>query len=312
MKKLSNRQEEFIKYHKEGDGDCNGQVLREYASEHCRSEQDYFDLAYFYSTAYCCASAVFMYENRERIAEDARSFAEEYKKRLIFQSDRKYVAMLDNFQKMLETWRTGLNRSAGKFRKAFVKGNTVDISRAILEIEQWFFFSRFSAYLFVETYCDIHGLNGTRGKNLSYEGDSMTFVGGLFYVYGMDEDARYVQKRHKIPVDIATLEFLITDLQDAVKEAGGDDNFTKLETSLCAYEKFFKGTRYNGYYADRQLQELVSMKSVKEFARTCEEVYEARAKAIPARYLGERNGWDGIRRELKRSYIERGEIIGLA
>ena len=33
------------------------------------------------------------------------------------------------------------------------------------------------------------------------------------------------------------------------------DNVFALETSLCAVEKFRKGTRYNGYYTERMLNE---------------------------------------------------------
>lgn len=138
----------------------------------------------------------------------------------------------------------------------------------------------------------------------------MTFVGGLFYVYGMDDEARYVQANHKLPLDTVTLECLITDLQDAVKAAGGDDNFTKLETSLCAYEKFFKGSRYNGYYADRQLAELVKLREMPEFIGAVRAIFKAREKAIPTKYRGEANGWEGIRPQLKKSYMQTWEIIG--
>lgn len=299
-------------YHIYGDGDCNGQVLRAYAEANGLNEQDCFDLTYFYATTYCCASAVFLLENRERIMADCRGFADEYKGKLIFQSDRKYVRMLDNFYKMLVTWRNGLYKAADIFRDKMVDHGVVNTRRALGAIERWYFYSRFSAYLFIETYCDILNLTATREKGLQYEGDSMTFVGGLFYVYGMDDEARYVQANHKLPLDTVTLECLITDLQDTVKAAGGDDNFTKLETSLCAYEKFFKGSRYNGYYADRQLAELVKMRDRPEFASAVRAIFKAREKAIPGVYRGEIHGWDGIRTQLKKSYKETGKIIGYA
>ena len=66
--------------------------------------QDCFDLTYFYATTYCCASAIFLLQNRERIMKNYQAFADEYKQKLVFQSDRKYVRMLDNFKGMLETW----------------------------------------------------------------------------------------------------------------------------------------------------------------------------------------------------------------
>lgn len=304
------RKAEFINYHKHGDGDCNGQVLRKYAEQNGLSEKDKFDLAYFYATTYCCASAVYMMEHRDDIMLDTKVFAEKCKRLLIFQSDRKYVRMLDNLYKMLVNWRDFLSRGSESFRNGIVDRGVVNTRAAIKIIEKWYFFSRFSAYLFIETYCDINGYAATREKGLDYEGDSMTFAGGLFYVFNMDAEALYVQKHHKLPIDVGTFEFLIAELQNAVSAAGGDENLTKLETSLCAYEKFFKGTRYNGYYADRQLQELKMMHGTPELRSACEAVYLARKVAIPLKYRGEDNGWDGIRPELKKYYRETGRVNG--
>ena len=103
---------------------------------------------------------------------------------------------------------------------------------------------------------------------------------------------------------------MIYQLQQQVKRAGGDDSLVKLETSLCAYEKFFKGTRYNGYYADRQLEEVEELQRQPEFAEACADSLAARAEAINGRYLGEKHGWKGIRTELKKSYLQTGRIDG--
>lgn len=302
------RLREFVWYHLHGDGDCNGQVLHAYAQENALSRQDCFDLTYFYATTYCCVSAIFLLQNRGRIRANYVAFAEEYKRKLIFQSDRKYVRMLNNFRDMLSTWVKMLDKRVQDFDGAFVNGNMIDTKKALLGIEKWFFFKRFSAYLFVETYCDILLIEASRAKGMDYEGDSMTFAGGLFYCFGMDNEARFVQERHKLPTDAATFEELLRELQEAVKAAGGDDNITKLETSLCAYEKFFKGTRYNGYYADRMLEETLKMMGNMEFRSAAQAVMRARSKTISHKYLGERNGWNGIRKEQKKAYRENGRI----
>lgn len=304
------RLKEFIWYHINGDGDCNGQVLRAYAEQHELTKQDIFDLAYFYATTYCCASAIFLLDHRNEIISDLRQFAGKYKKRLIFQSDRKYVRMKDHFEKMLATWANVLRKIEPEFADSFVRDETINTRAALKCVENWYFFKRFSAYLFIETYCDIYGIEASRAYDLDLEGDAMTFVGGLFYVFGMDQEAEYVQKYHRLPVDIETINCLIQDLQNEVYAAGGDDNFTKLETSLCAYEKFFKGTRYNGYYADRMLQELTTLKTDPAMASAVQEVFKARKEAIPAIYRGEDNGWQGIRTEQKKRYKQSGQISG--
>lgn len=308
MPDYDKRLKEFIWYHIHGDGDCNGQVLRVYAEMENLSRQDCFDLTYFYATTYCCASAIFLLNNRDLIRNNHEVFADEYKGKLIFQSDRKYVRMLNNFRGMLATWVNLLDKRVQDFDGKFIKGNTFDIKSAISGIEKWFFFRRFSAYLFIETYCDILRMKGSHEQGLDYEGDSMTFAGGLFYCYGMDWEAAYVNHNHTLPVDKDTFEVLIQELQQEVRKAGGDDNFTKLETSLCAYDKFFKGTRYNGYYADRQLEEVVKMRKEPEFKKVCDDVLKARKMAIAKAYRGEDNGWYGIRKDEKKSYRENGRI----
>lgn len=308
MPDYSKRMKEFVWYHIHGDGDCNGQVLKVYSEMGALSDQEKFDLAYFYSITYCCASAVFLLDHRDLIRNTQFLFADQYKHRLLFQSDRKYVRMLDNFYRVLSTWVNLLDKHAQDFHDRFVKGNTIDTKAALSECEKWYFFSRFSAYLFVETYCDIFGLEGSLAYDMAYEGDSMTFASGLFYVYGMDEEARYIQKHHELPVDNYVFESLIAELQEEVRKNDGDDNFTKLETSLCAYDKMFKGTRYNGYYADRQLEEVVKMRKEPEFREACDAILKARKMAIPKRYRGEDNGWYGIRKEEKKSYRQNGRI----
>lgn len=308
MHDYDKRLKEFVWYHIHGDGDCNGQVLRAYAEKEGLSLQDCFDLTYFYATTYCCASAIFLLQNRERIMKNYQAFADEYKQKLVFQSDRKYVRMLDNFKGMLATWVFQLSDCAAKFGEAFVSRGVVNTKKTLSYCEKWFFFSRFSAYLFVETYCDILNLKATHAEGLDYEGDNMTFAGGLYYCFGMDKEAEYVQKNHALPTDKTTFEALIQEVQREVRLAGGDDNFTKLETSLCAYEKFFKGTRYNGYYADRQLEETIKMRKQQEFREACDEVLVCRKLAIPKVYRGEDNGWYGIRKDEKKSYRENSRI----
>lgn len=300
------RMKEFVWYHINGDGDCNGQVLKVLAKY--MNDQDKFDLAYFYSITYCCTSALFLFEHRNEIIEDYNKFASSYKDRLVFQSDRKYVRMMNNFSIVLKTWLDLLNNHAQEFNGKFISQGVIDTKSALYCVENWYFFSRFSAYLFIETYCDILSIKAAHAYGLDYEGDNMTFAGGLFYCFGMDEEAQYVHKYHKLPTTNDFFEELIKQVQKEVIIAGGDDNFTKLETSLCAYEKFFKGTRYNGYYADRQLEETLLMNRDQEFATVCSSVMHARSVAIPREYRGELNGWNGIRKDKKKSYNKNGRI----
>ena len=131
MPDYDKRLKEFVWYHIHGDGDCNGQVLRAYAEKEGLSLQDCFDLTYFYATTYCCASAIFLLQNRERIMKNYQAFADEYKQKLVFQSDRKYVRMLDNFKGMLATWVFQLSDCALKFGEIFVDHGVVNMKKLL-------------------------------------------------------------------------------------------------------------------------------------------------------------------------------------
>lgn len=62
----------------------------------------------------------------------------------------------------------------------------------------------------------------------------------------------------------------------------------EFETSLCDYNSFAKGRYYVGHDIDAQMEAL----------KSCGATYwEARGRCFPAKYLGELNGWFGVRKD---------------
>lgn len=306
----SKRMDEFVWYHIHGDGDCNGQVLKAFTDIESLDQQSIFDLTYFYSITYSIPSAIFLLQNRNKIINKPVESAEEFKKFLVFETDRKWVKQEDRFDRMLHQWAYMIRNYATVFERQVVENNIVRTKKALSIIENWYYFSRYSAYLFIETYCDIKGLQCQKTSGLNYDGDRMVFASGLFRLYGLDKMAVFCRFKRTLPVDSKTFECMIQDVQNRVLTQNGDDNWFKIETSLCAYEKFYRGTRYNGYYADRMLQDINNMKGNHLTADACSKTLQARKIAIKKQYLGEANGWDGIRKELKKQYIQTGEIFG--
>lgn len=303
---MEKRKAEFIKYHMYGDGDCNGQTLKAYAEINALDMQQRFELAYFYSIAYCCVSAVFMFESREAIKRSPKTYSEWARNTLIFESDRKWVRQENRLDLMLKEYAAG--KSWNAFSDAVVVDWLIDTSKALKYVQGWYYFSRYSAYLFIETVCDLTGIKVSKPQGLAYGGDRNTFVGGLLRYYRLDQTVQNLRRGSKLPVDDATIEQMVKQLQQDVKNANGDDNWFKLETSLCAYDKMFKGTRYNGYYADRMLQETVQLSKQPGLKGACEQIMAARSVAIKKAFRGEDNGWAGIRKQLKKYYKEHGEI----
>ena len=296
------RIDEFVKYHINGDGECNNVVLKAWSDKHCQNTQDKFDLAYFFAVSYCIASAIVLFANRDKILANCVDFARENKSRLVFQSDRKYIRMKDSFEKCLKQFPRVRDLKA--FRWYAYDGDTLSLKKAIPYVSGWDLFGRFSAFLFLETYAE---LTGDKFENTTIVWkDGNTATSGLMHVFGFDDAAAAFDKTGKLLVEPHRLDEMLFLLQDAIKRAGGNTNVTEIETSLCAYRKFFKASRYNGFYLDRMLEELYAMQA--DYPLVCEEVFNLRREQFDRRVLGEVMGWRGIRRELKKYYLSTGQV----
>lgn len=71
--------------------------------------------------------------------------------------------------------------------------------------------------------------------------------------------------------------------------------FDQLETALCDFNSLYKGSYYVGHDIDMMMLQLPEGAAL----------WQARRSVIPSQYLGEINGWKGVRKELKTYYKEK-------
>lgn len=302
-KTLDERMKEFALYHRDGDGECNAILLKAYADAHGLTAGERFDLAYFFSIVYCCESGIILFLNREDIKKDPESTAAKLKPEMIFQSDRKYMRMRECFVKALRFWaRSNLEEQVGKF----INNGVLMLENATRCVQRWYMFGRFSAYLFLETYATLLDAPVTEMSIDWKNGDTAT--SGLLNLFGHDRAADEFDKTGRLFLSADRLDTYLAEVKKNVSVIGGDTNTTKLETSLCAYRKFYKASRYNGFYLDRMLSELVWYKKLPEFSETTSELFSLRRALFPDELLGEKHGWDGVRTEAKKLYREYGII----
>lgn len=308
MKTVNDRIREFVEYHKTGDGECNGILLKAFADLHQMTVQERYDLAYFYSVTYCIPSAIIIFRAKKELLKAPDEWATAHKSDLIFQSDRRYVRVGKNFQKMMIEYARS-NSSAEKFISKTVVGTTMNIQKAVTEVQKWFFFGRFGAFLFVETLCVLMDYKATSASISWKDGDTAT--SGLMNVFGLDKSAEHFDREEKLPSNLIEqkLDLLYKKLILHIKASGGDTNTTKVETSLCAYRKFYKGSRYNGYYLDRQLEELNHYKGFPEIASEIKELFDLRRTLFAHKYLGELHDWKGVRKDCKTLYKRTGAMM---
>ena len=299
---LEKRMAEFVHYHIHGDGECNGVTLKKYADSHDLTKEKRIDLAYLFAVTYCIESSIVMLREINIILRDVDGWIAKNKHKLIFQSDRKYVRMRDSFNKCMRFYRD----NTGRLRN-IKEDDVIDLKKWIPEVETYPMFGRFSAYLYLET---IAWLLGSKIINADMDWENgATATSGLLNVYCYDEEANLFDKERKLrkPFTPQVMQEMVEPILYEIKMQGGDDNITMVETSLCAYRKFFKGSRYNGYYLDRMLEEILKMQ--KDYPAESKELFEIRRTCFDEKYLGEIGGWKGIRKECKKLYKDHGIIM---
>lgn len=302
MKPFEKRVEEFVQYHINGDGECNTVVLSEWANRRNLGLQERFELAYFFSVTYCVESAIVIFLQKKEALENPRGWARENKEKLVFQSDRKYMKMKDSFENSLSWF--SKHRDAGKFLKNIEKDGRIDLDLAVSEVEGWYMFGRFSAFLFLEMFVNLIGAEFENTTIDWKHGNTAT--SGLLNVFGFDDAANAFDKAGRLLLPIEKMDNMLSYVMSAISSAGGVPNVTEVETSLCAYRKFYKGSRYNGYYLDRMLEELRKMS--RDYPNITKELFEIRKEKFDQRYLGEICGWSGVRSKMKKLYRETGLI----
>lgn len=207
--------EEYIAYHRQGDAGVEERMIASLCRYYGLNEWDSFRLIYYYTMTYHIPSALAMLLEGERDM-----------KKLHFRTDRRYVRCNGAFKRLLD-------------ELFYEKLAQVEICKTTTEaynvVRSWFFFGRYAAYLFLEVYINVFKPDWVDDLMPDWEPDENYTKGAISVARSND----------KAELD----KFLNRARKDA------EDNVFAIETSLCAVAKFIKGTRWNGYYTERMLNE---------------------------------------------------------
>ena len=302
MKSVEKRIAEFCIYHRDGDGECNNVVLKKWAQINCKDNQDLYELAYFFAITYCVGSAIILFRDKKQVLSQTSAWIAENKQNLVFQSDRKYIRMKDSFERCLNQFkRIG---SVDAFLEKVMDKGIISLKKAIPYVSSWELFGRFSAFLFLETFVELTGIGIENTTIVWKQGNTAT--SGLLNVYGFDEQANTFDRTGKLLLPPETMDKMLEGLTGHIARSGGNINVTEIETSLCAYRKLYKGSRYNGFYLDRMLEEIYFIGQ--KHPEIAQELLEIRKQSFNEKYLGEISGWRGVRKNMKKLYLETGLI----
>lgn len=176
-------------------------------------------------------------------------------------------------------------------QRGFVYGSRKQNWNALMDnLKEVRFNGRWAAYKTSEILWKVNGFD-VEAPDMGND-DSSGPVDGLRLLFGnngetvkeMDEQARGLQARmwaNDIPIHIS-----------------------ELETVLCDFNSMSKGHYYNGNDID-MIQEQIQKAPLGVKA----ELYLARHESLPKTYLGELQGWSGVRRGLKQAYKLTGKVV---
>lgn len=206
---------EYIAYHKQGDAGVEERMIASLCRHFELSGWDAFRLIYFYTMTYHIPSALDMLIDGQRDMKE-----------LHFRTDRRYVRCNGAYPRLLE------ELSRDKY-ESLLKVKTTQEAYDI--VRKWYFFGRYAAYLFLEVYMNVFTPQWEDNVRYGWE-DGENYTLGAISVTRSNERA--------------TLDKFLSQAKIDTR-----DNAFAIETSLCAVAKMDKGTRWNGYYTERMLEE---------------------------------------------------------
>lgn len=279
-------------------------VLALWAQHNCLTDEQKAWVAYLYGLTYSTTTTILIFRHFPRLRcvtsrRELREFWEKNKHRLYFNRDRRYIKNNDQFVEAI----AGLRRFEGKNLYPNIATMT-DENLYQRIVKNWPYFGRHAAFLFFDVYSKMLRNGECSLSSISNWNEARTIAEGL--ALATYDDLLYQRVRDK-KITFEDVEKLNTLVKRLEQDCGA--NFTDIESTICAYSKLFKGTRYLGYYIDRFQDELKQAYENNYPAKDMLLLYTLRAIVTPPEYLGEHSGWSGIRKERNKLWLKEGRLI---
>lgn len=304
------RLKKFVEYQHEVP-ETHYRLVGEYAKRGNLCKDEIINLAFILSVTYSEITTIFVRELMKKISPEI--IWERYKNTLIFGSARKYAKNNDEFVPLIEEWREVTRK--GPY--SFVKNENTKcgeetyrrLHRTLMSLHGC---GRFSADLFLETLIYLKEeleLNVEQPSALDWR-ECSNLTSGIFNIFYEDEKANeYERTRRLSNSECAYLSSRLRRIKTEIEKTYPEQNseVCMFIGKICSFRNLFKKARYGGFHHDRQLGVLKQYENAfPEYGYLWSECYEIRKAIFPNRFLGELNGWDGIRKERKKLWLEKG------
>ena len=291
-----------------------GPLVKDFLKQRKASRNDVVWWVLLYSACYCMGTACVLYDlldYRTLTDTDLENLWKEHKQDFIFQSDRRYIKNMNQFNDIVREFIRRSQRKPWDYIQQFIKDTPEATYKSLYkEVSSWRYYGRFGTILF------LYNLNKILKVELDYPKydwrQGATTTAAIFNARYKDERADLFEKEAKLSdKDVVKLDEYLDRVKTDLKNSYPEKNWTVMgvTSDLCSYRKLFKQTRYLGYYVDRQQEELLWLeKRWPNMSDTWERFWELRKKHIPEQYLGEIHDWSGTQKELCKSWVERGSF----
>lgn len=304
------RLKKFVEYQHEVPS-IHYRFLGEYIKRHSLSKDDAVNMCFLMLITYNEITCLLLYRLLER--ENHYQIWGNYKEQLLFGSARKYAKNNDQFCGLIDEWERITCGKPYNWLKAQELSSEVstyrNVQRSLLKMNN---VGRFASDLFLEMVVylkDYLGVRVTEPTEIDWV-NCANLTSGIYNIFYEDERANEFDRTKKVSEGekrylSSRLRLIQSEIQKTYPEQ--DAEISLFIGKICSFRNLFKNARYGGFHHDRQLGVIREYeKTFPEYKQLWDECYSMRAELFPRRFLGELNGWSGIRKERKKIWLTTG------
>lgn len=246
-----------------GDIDPSYEMLRYLCKRFELNVEQRYWLAFLYATCYCGPTVFYMYNefpDFENVNEGRlETWWQENRQNLYFQTDRRWVRSKNQFSAIFRSYKkiVGQLTQEQLFKTFQTSDPFLTYENAWAEMSKVYQFGRFAMFLYLEA---VHVVTGFQMKPRSMVmKNAESCRNGLAFALGRPDLSNHEDERILTPQENSFLQGQFDALVASLSSEDSRNNVWNIETSLCAYKKYVLGSRWVGYYLDRQGDEISNM-----------------------------------------------------
>lgn len=308
----SYRLKKFVEYQHEVPS-IHYRFIGEWIKRNCFSFDRAVNMCWYMSVTYNEITCILMDEVMNRQHRSAQYFWDKYGGVMKVGSARKHVKLCGRFMLLMNQWEAETKNGSYNWLKSLEEKDPQSTLRNIhTKLCSMKEVARFASDLFVESVSYIQeylGINIGEPKELDWI-NCANLTSGTYNIFYEDERANQFDKTKKIPhSEYAFLTQCLEEIQSEIHTTYPEQECTiySFVGKICSFRNLFKAKRYGGFHHDRELGWIHDYeRELPEYSLLWQKCLYLRRLIFPHHLLGELNGWQGIRKERKRLWLEKG------